>query len=64
MMTMDDHWKELKTFLERGILDLQERADATSFLVVERNRLISKKDGMNVALQHMLDTEKIYGVNK
>lgn len=57
-MTFKEVWEEHKKWLENSVVHLKERQNATSGN--EKERLKNKLDGMNVALQHMNESEKIY----
>lgn len=60
MIILAEHWEEQKEFLRRNISYLKRVAELTTSKA-ERSRLRAKADGMSVALQHMNETERIYG---
>lgn len=60
-MTFKELWEEHKQWLENSVTYLKERQDVT--IGNEKERIKNKLDGMNVALHHMNESEKIYDLH-
>ena len=61
-MNYKDSWFDLKNWIENSIghlLDLSQDASTK-----ERVRLLSKREGFQVILQYMLESERIYNLEK
>lgn len=61
-MDYKESWFDLKNWIENGIghlLNLSQDASAK-----ERIRLLSKKEGFEVILQYMLESERVYNLEK
>jgi len=61
-MNYKDSWFDLKNWIENSIghlLDLSQDASTK-----ERVRLLSKREGFQVILQYMLESERVYNSEK
>ena len=61
-MNYKDSWFDLKNWIENSIghlLDLSQDASSK-----ERVRLLSKREGFQVILQYMLESERTYKLNE
>ena len=61
-MNYKDSWFDLKNWIENSIGHLSDLSQDAS--AKERIRLLSKREGFKVILQYMLESEKIYNLEK
>ncbi|WP_144536440.1 hypothetical protein [Bacillus thuringiensis] len=60
-MTYKEVWEEQKSWLKNSMTYLNEQIAKTNGK--EKKRLESKLDGMNMAYQHMIESDKMYQFN-
>ena len=61
-MNYKESWFDLKNWIENGIGHLSNLSQEAS--TKERIRLLSKKEGFQVILQYMLESERMYKLNE
>lgn len=61
-MTHEEIWNEQKEWLRKSIEHLKERKNQTIDYETENKRISAKLEGLKIAYDRMIETEKMYKI--